>query len=160
MICVALYIAMKGMVGLILSYGYRTYSSFRTLDIGSRHIKCYVGNALNHALEDEERTDDMPIVFMEFVDDREVQKWNPLLEYSYFDRAVPFWWDLYQVNAVWPNYCMYYFGVDIGSVSAEQYDNILNSSEFAAMEQYPSSKAYAVIDGCYVILMNRETVAR
>ena len=155
----ASYIAMIGMVGLILSYGYRTYSSFRTLDIGSRHIKYYVGNALTHALEDDVRTDDMPIVFMGFVDDRGVQEWNPLIKYSYFDRAFPFWWDRYEVHSVWPNYCMYYFGVDIGSVSAEQYDNILNSSEFAAMEQYPSSKAYAVIDGCYVILMDRETVA-
>ena len=144
---------------LVVIYSYCTYASFRTLDIGSRHIKYYVGNALTHAIEDDARTDDMPIVFMGFVDDREVQEWNPLIKYSYFDRAFPFWWDRYEVHSVWPNYCMYYFGVDIGSVTAEQYDNILNSSEFAAMEQYPSSKAYAVIDGCYVILMNRENVA-
>lgn len=153
LLCMILFVA------LIVTYSYQTYSSIRTVDIGNRHVKYCVGNALTHALEDDVRTDDMPIVFMGFVDDREAQEWNPLIKYSYFDRAFPFWWDRYEVNTVWPNYCMYYFGVDIGSVSAEQYDNILNSSEFAAMEQYPSSKAYAVIDGCYVILMNRETVA-
>ena len=147
------------MVGLIAGYSFRAYASFRTYEIGNNHIRYYVGNALTHAFEDDARTDDMPIVFMGFVDDRGVQEWNPLIKYSYFDRAFPFWWDRYEVHSVWPNYCMYYFGVDIGSVSAEQYDNILNSSEFAAMEQYPSSKAYAVIDGCYVILLNRENVA-
>lgn len=38
----------------------------------------------------------------------------------------------------WKEYCWYNFGIDIGEVTPMQYENILGSDEFKAMEQYPS----------------------
>ncbi len=146
--------------GLIIGYSMRAYSSFRTVDIGSRYIKYNVGNALSHALEDEAYTEGMPIVFMGFVNDDPVQEKNPLRKYSYYERAYPFWKDKGEVFYVWPEYCWYYFGIDIGNITEEQYDQIIDSEEFASMEQYPSGKAYKVINDCYVIVIDSGSVAK
>lgn len=146
------------LVGLIVGYSYCAYSSFRTLDIGSRHIKLYIQNAITHAIEDGEYKEGMPIVFLGFVNDDPVQEKNPLREYSYFERAYPFWRDQYEVFSVWKEYCWYQYGIDIGNITTEQYARIKDSDDIKSMEQYPSYKSYAVIDGCYVILMDRESV--
>lgn len=95
---------------------------------------------------------------MGFVNDDFVQEKNPLRQYSYFERAYPFWKDRYEVFSVWPRYCWYNFGIDIGEVTPEQHDKIIASEKFKTMDQYPSNKAYAIIDGCYVILMDRDSV--
>lgn len=154
----AMWLTAITMSGLVISYAYRAYCSFRTVDVGNRHIKLYIQNAITHAIEDDLYEEGMPIVFMGFVNDDPIQEQNPLLKYSYYERAYPFWKDRYEVFSTWPKYCWYNYGIDIGQVTAEQYDNILKSDEFKNMEQYPSSKAYAVIDGCYVILLDRESV--
>ena len=146
------------MAGLIWSYCLQTYSSFRTIEIGSRHIRFCVSNALSHALEDDRYVEGMPIVFAGFVNDEKAQAMNPLRKYSYFDNAYPFWKERYEVFSVWRTYCAYYFGIDTGAVSEDQYESIIQSEEFKKMIQYPSDKAYAVINGCYVILMDRESV--
>lgn len=146
------------LTGLIIGYSFCAYSSFRTLDIGSRHIKLFIQNAITHAIEDEEYQAGMPIVFLGFVDDDPVQERNPLREYSHFERAYPFWRDQYEVFSTWREYCWYQFGIDIGEVTQEQYGNILASEQFKYMEQYPSNDSYAVIGGCYVILMNKESL--
>ena len=145
-------------VGLVWGYCFQAYSSFRTVELGSSHIRYYIGNTLTHALEDDLYKSDMPIVFLGFVSDDQVQELNPLHRYSYFDNAYPFWKDKYEVFSTWRNYCIYNFGVDIGTIAREKYDTILKSPEFLKMEQYPSKKAYAVIDGCYVILLDKATV--
>lgn len=147
-----------GLFGLVLTYSLCAYSSFRTLDIGSRHIKLYVKNAVSRAIEDENYQEGMPIVFLGFVNDDPVQEKNPLRKYSYYERAYPFWKDRYEVFSVWPKYCWYNFGIDIGEVTPEQHDKIIASDKFKTMDQYPSNKAYAIIDGCYVILMDRDSV--
>lgn len=145
-------------ISIIINYSFCVYSSMRTLEIGNRHIRLYIQNAITHAIEDEEYTEDMPIVFMGFVNDDSVQEKNPLRQYSYFERAYPFWKDRYEVFSVWPRYCWYNFGIDIGEVTPEQHDKIIASDKFKTMDQYPSNKAYAIIDGCYVILMDRDSV--
>ncbi len=102
----------------------------------------------------------MPIVFLGFVDDDPVQAQNPLLKYSYYERAYPFWRDKYEVFYIWNHYCMYNFGIDIGQITEDQYDAILSSSAYKPMKEYPSSKAYAVIEGCYVILIDKVSVQK
>ena len=147
------------LAGLIWSYCFQAYCSFRTLETGSRYIKYCVQNALSHALEDEAYEEGMPVVFVGFVNDEKAQKMNPLRAYSYYDNAYPFWKERYEVFSVWRAYCAYYFGVDIGTVGADRYEAVLASDEFSKMTQYPSDGAFAVIDGCYVILMDRESIA-
>ena len=153
------FISKMALIGLIACYSCMAYSSFRTLDIGNRHVKYYIQNTLTHVLEDNRYVVGMPIVFIGFVDDKDVQQWNPLREYSYFDRSIVFWKDRYEIQSVWRPYCWYNFGVDIGEVTTKEYDNILSSEEFKEMEQYPSNKSYAIIDGCYVVLLDRDSVA-
>ena len=147
-----------GLAGLIIGYSYCAYSSFRTLDIGSRHIKLFIQNAITHAIEDDAYKAGMPIVFMGFVDDDPVQEKNPLREYSHFERAYPFWRDQYEVFSTWKEYCWYQYGIDMGETTPEQYERIKDSTEFKNMEQYPSNKAYTIIDGCYVILLDKDSV--
>lgn len=146
-------------MGLFFGMWTRAYSSIRTWDIGNRTTRFETAHALIHAMEDNRYTNGMPIVFMGIADMSFAQEMNPLHEYAYNDPYVI--WDNDKDMAIlgdWRKYVAYNFGIDIGEITDVEYEEILKSEEFKRMAEYPSDDAYSVIDGKYVILLDRETV--
>ncbi len=145
---------------LVYTYSLATYASLRTLEIGERAIRTTIGEALFKGIESDMYNENMPIVFLGFANDDKVQEWNPIRQYSYFPNSSVFWKARYEITSSWRDYCLLTYGVDIGFVSDEDYQAIIDSPEIEQMEDFPSQNGYRVVNGCLVIMLNRGSIAR
>lgn len=147
-------------VALCWSYSYSSYSTYRTLEIGSRHVRYMVGLALEEVLTRDDYKEEMPIVFVGFVDDSKAQEKNLLREYSYVKTSSVFWKARYEVFRGWPNYCAYYFGIDIQTITSEEYDHLIASEKFLNMPAFPDREGIDRFGDYYVIKLSGDNYAR
>ncbi len=140
-----------GVLGLLMGYSARAYSTIRTWDIGNRAVRFQLEDALHRVVSDEGYRKDMPIVIVGVPSDEYAQQNNPLSEYAYYGIHVFYDTKDEMILDYKRQFIAYYYGVDIGEISDEKYMQIIATKEFGDMAEYPSRKAFKVINGCYVI---------
>ena len=126
------------------------YATHASIVYVYQYMERYSATLLDRIYESGDYSPDVRILFAGVPDEVQIQKMNRIYQYGYKWAAI-FWESEFGVLTCWPSYFRYYCFTDIGTVSSEEYHQILQSSEFANMECYPGEDSIQLIDDILVV---------
>ena len=109
---------------------------------------------LTRVLNDTDYTPDTRVLIAGLPDESEAQKFNLLYDKSAYTKNMVFWDGRAGVLGNWKHYIYDYHGLWIGEISTDEYYDIIDSSDFAAMPVYPAEGSLQKFDDILVVKLD------
>lgn len=127
------------------------YASYRTVALAYEYVDTLTNAILTRVLNDSDYTPDTRVLIAGLPDESEAQKFNFLYDKSAYTKNMVFWDGRAGVLGNWKHYIYDYHGLWIGEISTDEYYDIIDSSDFAAMPVYPAEGSLEKFDDILVV---------
>ena len=130
------------------------YASYRTVALAYEYVDTLTNAILTRVLNDTDYTPDTRVLIAGLPDESEAQKFNFLYDKSAYTKNMVFWDGRAGVLGNWKHYIYDYHGLWIGEISTDEYYDIIDSSDFAAMPVYPAEGSLQKFDDILVVKLD------
>lgn len=136
---------------ICLVYGVKGFCTQYSVNYVQKYADLYASSAITYILNSEDYEQGDRILFAGALNEYEIQKNNALYQYSSFKKNAVVGDYKYAILSSWKNYLNSRLSFDIGTVTSEEYDNIVHSEEFIHMKCYPNKNAIVKMGNIYVV---------
>lgn len=116
------------------------YATHSSMAFVYQYMEHYTTSILAKIYSDAVYEPNSRILLVGYPDEKEIQRSNPLYDYSYHYSAI-FWNGEYGTLTCWQKYILYYFSIDTGTISTDEYHMIIGSPEFSNLSCYPNENS-------------------
>lgn len=131
-------------------------ASYRTVALSYQYVDSLTDAILGQVLADPNYTADTRLLMAGFPDESRVQDSNELMWFSQYQRSPLFWSGTHGILDCWSAYLYDYHGIANAGVSLNEYEDIVSSSEFAAMPVYPQQGSIAYFGNVVVVKLQED----
>lgn len=132
------------------------YATYHTVALAYRYVDTLTNAILTSVLTDEDYTPDTRVLIAGLPDESQAQKFNFLYDSSCYQGPMVFWSGTNGVLGNWKNYIYDYHGLWIGEVATDEYYDIIDSDDFAAMPVYPAEGSLQKFDDILVVKLQED----
>lgn len=132
-------------------YGITAFCTQYSLNYAQKYTDLYASAAITHILNSDDYEQGDRILFAGVLDESEIQKNNVLYKYSSYKKNSVVGDFKYAMLNGWKNYLNARLSFNIGTVTDEEYDNIVQSEDFLHMKCYPDKNAIIKMGDIYVV---------
>ena len=131
-------------------------ATYRTVELSYNYVGTLTDSILNQVLADPDYTADSKLLMAGFPDENRVQETNALWWFSQYQRSPLFWGGTHGILDCWSTYLYDYHGIETNGVTLDEYEQIVNSAEFAAMPVYPAKGSIARFGDTFVVKIQED----
>lgn len=132
------------------------YATYQTVALTYRYVDTLTDAILSRVLNSIDYTADTRVLIAGLPDESQGQAFNFLWDKSAYTKNMVFWDGTSGVLGNWKHYIYDYHGLWIGEVSTEEYYEILDSADFAAMPVYPAEGSLQKFGDILVVKLEEE----
>lgn len=132
------------------------YATYQTVAMAYRYVDTLTDAILTRVLNSTDYTADTRVLIAGLPDESQAQVFNFLWDKSAYTKNMVFWDGTAGVLGNWKHYIYDYHGIWIGEISTDEYTDIIDSKEFAAMPLYPAEGSLQKFDDILVVKLEED----
>ena len=133
------------------------YATYHTVGLAYKYVNTLTNAILTSVLSNENYTTETRVLIAGLPDESQSQKFNFLKDLNCYNKEFVFWpMASSGVLGNWKHYIYDYHGLWIGELTNQEYFDIIDSEDFAAMPVYPADGSLQMFDDILVVKLEED----